>query len=130
VQTLWLLHELRTRSEPFAIVFFHHPLYSSGEEHGNTTLLQKLWAPVFEHFHVDIVFNGHDHDYERSLVNGVTYIVTGGGGAPLTNVGHSPWTIYSEKTFHYCYVSVNATSLEFQAIKPNGSVFDTFTITK
>jgi predicted phosphodiesterase len=130
VQNLWLIHDLRTRNEPFTIVFFHHPLYSSGEEHGNTTLLQKLWGPVFERYHVDIVFNGHDHDYEHSFINGVTYIVTGGGGAPLTNVGHSTWTIYSEKTFHYCLLVVNSTTLAFQAIKPNGLVFDAFSITK
>ena len=30
-----------------------------------------------------MVFSGHDHDYERSLINDVTYIVSGGGGAPL-----------------------------------------------
>jgi 3',5'-cyclic AMP phosphodiesterase CpdA len=130
VQNLWLFHDLRTRSEPFTIVFFHHPLYSSGEEHGNTTLLQKLWAPIFERFHVDVVFNGHDHDYERSFVNGVTYIVTGGGGAPLTDVGHSSWTVYSEKTFHYCVLTVDSTTLAFQAIKPDGQVFDTFSIPK
>jgi 3',5'-cyclic AMP phosphodiesterase CpdA len=129
MQNLWLLHELRTLSKPFTIVFFHHPLYSSGE-HGNTTLLQKLWAPLFERYHVDIVFNGHDHDYEHCYINGITYIVTGGGGAPLYDVGHNSWTIYSEKTYHYCLLTVNSSALLFQAIKPDGLVFDTFSLTK
>jgi hypothetical protein len=127
VQLVWLVHDLRTNSQPFTIVFFHHPLYSSGN-HGNATLLRMIWKPIFEHFGVDIVFNGHDHDYERSVVNGITYIVTGGGGAPLYDVGHSSWTVYSEKTYHYCLLSVNAELLTLQAIKPDGTVFDSFTI--
>jgi acid phosphatase type 7 len=130
VQNLWLFHDLRTRSQPFTIVFFHHPLYSSGAEHGNSTLLRRLWAPVFERNHVDLVFNGHDHDYEHSYVNGVTYVVTGGGGAPLYDVGHNSWTVYAEKTYHYCLLAVNSTTLSFKAIKPDGVIFDTFTLTK
>jgi hypothetical protein len=127
VQLVWLVHDLRTNSQLFTIVFFHHPLYSSGN-HGNTTLLRMLWNPIFKHFAVDIVFNGHDHDYERSVVSGITYVVTGGGGAPLYDVGHSPWTMYSEKTYHYCLLAANSTLLTFEAIKPDGTVFDSFMI--
>jgi hypothetical protein len=129
VQLVWLIHDLRTNSQPFTLVFFHHPLYSSGN-HGNTTLLRMIWKPIFEHFTVDIVFNGHDHDYERSVVNGITYIVTGGGGASLYDVGHSPWTMYSEKTYHYCLLTANSSLLTFEAIKPDGTVFDSFMIPK
>jgi hypothetical protein len=85
---------------------------------------------VFERYHVDMVFNGHDHDYERSIVNNVTYIVTGGGGSPLYNNGHSPWTVYSEKTYHYCLLSVNSSTVTFEAKKPDGSVFDLFILTR
>ena len=130
IQNLWLVHDLRTRSQPFTIIFFHHPLYSSGSEHGNSTLLRMIWAPIFERNHVDLVFNGHDHDYEHCYVNGVTYIVTGGGGAPLYDVGHNSWTVYAEKTYHYCLLTVNSTTLHFEAIKPDGQIFDTFSITK
>lgn len=129
-QYLWLLHELHTDSRQFTLVLFHHPPYSSGEEHGNSTWVQRLWVPLFEHYQVDVVLNGHDHDYERSIVNGVTYIVTGGGGAPLYDVGHSPWTVYSEKTFHYCLFSVNTSTLTFEAKRPNGDVFDSFILSK
>jgi hypothetical protein len=129
IQSLWLFNDLRSNNESFTIVFFHHPVYSSGE-HGNTTLLQKIWAPMFERFHVNIVFNGHDHDYERSIVNGVTYIVIGGGGSPLYNIGHSPWTVYSEKTYHYCLLTANSSLLTFEAIKPDGAIFDSFMIPK
>ena len=126
-QYLWLCHELRTHATPFTIVFFHHPLYSSSN-HGNSTFLQQIWGPVFERNQVDLVFSGHDHNYEHSLVNNVTYIVTGGGGSSLYDNGHSPWTVYSEKTYHYCLLSANATLLTFEAKKPNGVVFDSFSL--
>lgn len=127
-QLLWLSHDLQSHHQAFTIVFFHHPPYSSSN-HGNTTILQKLWAPLFERYHVDIVFNGHDHNYERSIINNVTYIVTGGGGSPLYNNGQSPWTVYSEKTYHFCLLRVNETTLTFEAIKPDGFVFDSFLLT-
>jgi hypothetical protein len=129
VQLIWLVHDLKANSQPFTIVFFHHPLYSSGS-HGNASLLRMIWKPVFEHFTVDIVLNGHDHDYERSVVGGITYVVTGGGGAPLYDVGHSPWTMYSEKTNHYCLLTATSSLLTFEAIKPDGTVFDSFMIPK
>jgi Calcineurin-like phosphoesterase/Purple acid Phosphatase, N-terminal domain/Iron/zinc purple acid phosphatase-like protein C len=129
-QYLWLHYELRNNRQPFTVILFHHPPYSSGSEHGNSTWIQRFWVPIFEQYHVDVVVNGHDHDYERSIVNGVTYIVTGGGGAPLYDVGQSPWTVYSEKTYHYCVFTVNASILTFEAKKPTGDVFDSFILTK
>lgn len=127
-QLLWLIHDLQNHHQAFTIVFFHHPPYSSSN-HGNTTILQKLWVPLFERYHVDIVFNGHDHNYERSIINNVTYLVIGGGGSPLYDNGQSPWTVYSEKTYHFCLLMVNETTLTCEAIKPDGLVFDSFLLT-
>jgi acid phosphatase type 7 len=129
-QYFWLLYELQNNRQPFTIVLFHHPPYSSGTEHGNSSWVQRFWVPVFEYYQIDLVLNGHDHDYERSIVNGITYIVTGGGGAPLYDVGHSPWTVYSEKTYHYCLLIVNSSTLTFEAKRPDGVVFDSFILTK
>jgi len=125
MQYFWLIHDLQAHEKPYTIVFFHHPPYSSSN-HGNTTILQKIWVPMFERYGVDIVFNGHDHNYERSIINNITYIVTGGGGSLLYDNGHSPWTVYSEKTYHYCLLTVNASLLTFEAKRPDGSVFDSF----
>jgi parallel beta-helix repeat protein len=128
-QMLWLIKNLRSNNKLFTVVFFHHPPYSSGN-HGSTFYLRLIWGFVFEHFNVDIVFNGHDHSYERGKVGSVNYIVTGGGGAPLYDIGNSWWTIYSEKTYHYCLVSANQNELTFEAKKPDGTIIDSFVITK
>ena len=128
-QLFWLINDLRSNTKPFTIVYFHYPPYSSGN-HGSTYILRFLWGFIFEYFKVDIVFNGHDHCYERGKVESVNYILTGGGGAPPYNVGESWWTIHSEKTYHYCVVTVNSDELIFEAKKPDGTIFDFFSIIK
>ena len=128
-QFFWLIFDLGINEKPFTCVYFHNPVYSSGA-HGSTFYLQLIWKPIFDYFNVDIVFNGHDHNYERGKIKNTNYIVTGGGGAPLREVGKSWWTIHSEKAFHYCYISSNSSELTFQAIKFDGNVIDTFTIKK
>ena len=43
---------------------FHRPRFSSGLEHGGDPALEPLWAQLADGG-VDIVLNGHEHDYER-----------------------------------------------------------------
>jgi len=128
----WLINDLAVASSDttidWIIVNFHRPPYSSGG-HGSQTDVRDAWCPLFEQYGVDLVFTGHDHDYERTMpINGVVYIVTGGGGAPLYAVGTSPWTAYSEKTYHFCLVRIVGKTLLLQAIKPDGTVFDSLYI--
>lgn len=93
-------------------VVMHRAAHSNGVKHGgdeNPELSQYL-GPLFVAHNVDIVFQGHDHHYERFqpegssgplgdppgdpdvISEGVTYIVTGGGGAPLYDVPVAPHT--------------------------------------
>jgi len=123
-QFLWLIKDLQTKK--WKIVAFHHPPYSSGS-HGNTTIL-RIWSLIFQLAKVDIVFNGHDHDYERIKIGSVNYIVTGGGGAPLRHVGRSKWTICSTSAYHYCKINVNSSTLNFTSYDLNGSIIDHFVI--
>ena len=119
------MYDLFVSDRPFTCVYFHNPVYSSGA-HGSTLYLRLIWKPIFDYFDVDIVFNGHDHNYERGVIGNTNYIVTGGGGAPLRDVGSSWWTIHSEKSFHYCYISSNSSELTFRAYRDDGTVIDSF----
>ena len=47
-------------------VLYHHPGFSSSREHFEQQQM-RLLAPVFEKGKVDIVFNGHVHNYQRSF---------------------------------------------------------------
>ncbi len=134
IQKKWLINELRFISKDTTIdwifVNLHRPPYSSGS-HGSALDVRQQWCPIFEEHKVDIVFCGHDHSYERTKkINGVIYIVCAGGGAPLYDVGMSEWTTHSEKTHHFCLVSIRNRQMKLQAIKPDGTVFDSLVIKK
>jgi hypothetical protein len=77
----WLERVMSSSKATWKFVVMHHPAYSSGP-HGDTARIQKVLSPVFAKLHLDVVFAGHDHQYERfKPIDGVTYIVTGAGGA-------------------------------------------------
>lgn len=126
-QLIWLIKDLKFNNQPVIIVFFHHPMYSSGN-HGSSFYLRILWEFIFRFYNVDMVFNGHDHCYERGQVNDIFFIVTGGGGAPLYDIGKKWWTIYSEKTHHYCLLTINNDNILFEAKNPEGDIIDSISI--
>lgn len=76
-QAAWLQHGLETSTATWQIVVMHHPPYSSAR-HGSTLALQWPYAE----WGADAVLAGHDHVYERLLVDGLLYITTGLGGYP------------------------------------------------
>jgi tartrate-resistant acid phosphatase type 5 len=76
-QAAWLRGRLERASEPWRVVYLHHPPYSSGD-HGSTPETQ--WP--YEDWGATAVMAGHDHSYERIHVGGIPYFVNGLGGAP------------------------------------------------
>jgi hypothetical protein len=129
-QAAWLEADLAATKQPWRIVFMHRPAYSSGW-HGSNESIKRLFVPVFEKHGVQLVFAGHDHDYERTeQINGVTYVVTGSGGVGTRNVGSSSFTVYSESVAHFGYVDVQGNTLKFNAIDASGHDFDTVTLTR
>ena len=80
-QIKWLDDELRKSTSKWKIVFFHHPLYSSGGRHGSDLRLRAVLEPLFVRHNVSVVFQGHDHFYERvKPQKGIAYFVIGAGG--------------------------------------------------
>jgi 3',5'-cyclic AMP phosphodiesterase CpdA len=80
-QLRWLEKELAASRSDWKIVFFHHPLYSSGDRHGSDLRLREVLEPLFVKYDVSVVLNGHDHFYERvKPQKGIAYFVVGSGG--------------------------------------------------
>lgn len=74
-QARWLRGALATSGALWKVVVLHHPPYSSGA-HGSSDWMQwpyRAWG-------ADVVLAGHDHTYERLLVDGLPYLVNGLGG--------------------------------------------------
>ncbi len=138
----WLENDLASTNKSFKFVFFHEPIYTSGVGEGLEDWLQlrAAWEPLFHKHNVDMVFNAHNHIYERTEPvwncqrdeNGTVYIVTGGGGGNLCEIGQwDPWTAYAEETYHYCKVTVTpAGEFTFEAKYVDGTVFDKYIIDK
>ncbi|MEI7633629.1 MAG: metallophosphoesterase [bacterium] len=120
----WLVRDLEVnKNKPWLFAMMHNPPYSSSS-HGSDLPTRNTLCPLFEAGGVDVVFSGHDHDYERSLVNGVLYIVTGGGGAPLYKSGRNSWTQFSSSQHHFTVVNVDNTTCAIQAVASDGAVID------
>jgi predicted MPP superfamily phosphohydrolase len=80
-QIQWLERELKSSGSVWKIVFFHHPLYSSGRRHGSDRELREVLEPLFLRYNVSVVLTGHDHFYERvKPQKGIPYFVVGSGG--------------------------------------------------
>ena len=95
-------------ARPFVLVMNHRGMFSTAK-HGDDSdvkALRDLLVPIFDKYHVDLVLNGHDHDYERTKAvtgaagtptpGGTTYIVCAGAGATAYAPGTAP-AIYREK---------------------------------
>lgn len=125
----WLDADLAATTKKWVIVYFHHPPYSSGE-HGSSPELQSILVPLFEEHNVDLVLNGHDHTYERfNTINGVQYIVTGGGGSSLYDlVDELDESALFLSENHFVGLTISHKQLRIQAIDEDGFVFDSVTL--
>jgi hypothetical protein len=129
-QASWLDQDLAQSSAPWNVVLMHTPAYSSGAHGGDPAVVQHF-VPVFERHGVPLVISGHDHDYERTVpLNGVTYLVTGGGGIGTREVGESSFTAFAERVGHFLHGTVDEGSITIRAIDGTGVDFDSLRLTR
>jgi hypothetical protein len=105
-QASWVRQTLAAlRADPdidFIVAFFHHCAYATSASHASDGGVRGVLAPIFDEFGVDLVVQGHNHQYERSnpikggrsgmqapdgatvhpATDGTTYICVGSGGRP------------------------------------------------
>jgi hypothetical protein len=93
--------------------------------------VRAAFGPIFEEYGVQLVISAHEHTYERTKpIGGVTYVVSGGGGAPLYPAGTSSFTAASASRHHYVRGATSECSLKLDAIGTDGSIFDTVTLNR
>jgi Calcineurin-like phosphoesterase len=114
--------------------FCHHPPYSEGWDSpgyiGEAIVLDTV-LPLAEEYGVDMFFNGHTHDYERGKLNGVTWIITGGGGASLDSFQQDfEHIVKYESAWHFTQIDVDGPHLEVSAIDIYGETIDYFELDK
>ncbi|HSK85986.1 MAG TPA: metallophosphoesterase [Rubrobacter sp.] len=64
-QVQWLEEDLAANDEEACtLAYFHHPLFTSGEYRPGIERVEHLWEILYA-AGVDVVLNGHDHNYQR-----------------------------------------------------------------
>ena len=129
-QDSWLKERLEDPKYRITIPVFHVAPYSSSIVHPDDSLpVRYSWVPLFEAANVPISFSGHFHNYERLAVNGVTYIVTGGGSSTLYALGDllPESRIYAPIT-HFVLMEIFDGRIEINAITKDGETIDQTTI--
>src|ERR1700686_278433 len=108
----------------FVFLMFHHPPYTSSSDskvfgggHSARTTEQALAKMLEERqaharFRI-VVFSGHVHNYERHEHGGVTYFVSGGGGAHAYPIERVAGDSFQSKlvNYHYLLVEVDGKQL-------------------
>jgi len=134
VEEQWLRDDLRKNSSNCILAFWHIPLFSSGDEHGNAPAMKDFWNDLYS-AGADIVLNGHDHDYERfapqnpdgvaDSQQGIREFVVGTGGKSQRGFHHPlPTTeIRSNSTFGVLKLSLHKNSYDWQFIPVSSGQF-------
>lgn len=138
-QMSWLSTYLaNTTAEAFIVVVFHRTAWSirldRPDRWAEAESVREEFHDLFVEYDVDLVLMGHDHYYYRTLRDGIYYVTTGGGGAPLAGIDvtlpiwQSEDVAYSE--YHYCNIDVNVTHVTVTAVNADYSLLDSFTIAR
>jgi titin len=68
----WLQADVAATTQQWLIAFWHHPPYSKGSHNSDTETelieMRNYALPILEAFGVDLVFCGHSHSYERTVL--------------------------------------------------------------
>jgi 3',5'-cyclic AMP phosphodiesterase CpdA len=132
-QLQWVDSELKNARDDWKIVYFHHPLYSSGGRHGSEVDLRVTLEPLFVKYGVNVVYSGHDHIYERvKPQKGIYYFVAGSSGqlrggdlkkSAITEAGYDQDQVFMLN-------EIDKDELFFQAITRTGKTIDAGVITR
>ncbi len=114
----WLKQELdKVPSDvDFVFLVLHHPPYTASSDQAlggghSARHPEQLLAQTLEEYQKHnqarfVVFSGHVHNYEHQEHNGVTYFVTGGGGARPYPIERTPDDPLNGKSVNYHYLLV------------------------
>jgi len=123
----WLRRQLTESGTAWKIVYFHHPLYTSGRYRAGARALRLMLEPILVEGDVDVVLAGHEHLYERLLPqHGISYFISGGAGS-LRRGDLMPSTVHAagfDRDYHFMLMEVSGNELYFQAISRTGETVD------
>ncbi len=137
----WLDADLRSTRQFWRVAFFHHPPYAGGPNmhDGLSSLARELISPILESNGVQLVLNGHEHSYQRSIAiregrttrcsgDGTIYVTSGGAGGDVYPVFPLPLIDAQAALHHYVRVEVQGARMTLSSIASDGAEIDRFVI--
>jgi hypothetical protein len=135
-QLNWLRAQLAAlpASVDFVMISLHHPPVADIQTHlhvdhnprPNEIALRNFLSQTEPGMHAAVVvIAGHIHNYERAQVDGITYLVSGGGGAEPYEVERTKQDLYQDTgfpNFHYVRFELEGDQLKatmFRLVDPN-----------
>ena len=107
---------------------YSHPLRPRSG-HGGSEAVRSLIATLMTIHPVEAIWAGHEHFYERGVIEGMHYFVVGGGGAPLEEPDATfPSVQMARKVLSYVVVEVCGCHVTGKARDIFGNTFDSFTL--
>ena len=89
----WVINDLDSSRQPWKIVVYHQPAFTSGDATLVNNQMRAI-AKLLEDHGVNVIFNGHDHNYQRTLPIRATDRTAG----PLSTASGSP-AVYVDQHF-------------------------------
>lgn len=128
-QLTWLNNTLQKEGYTHKFVFFHRPICGttrSGTISGSYSVDSAMLDQMFSDNNVTIAFAGHNHYYcYNTTASGMTYVITGGAGAPLYSTSDALGTVkFSEH--HYVVVNVTGSTVNAAMVNMAGSIRHSF----
>lgn len=138
-QRQWLEDDLSHNEKPCILAYWHHPLYSSGSQHGDEAKdpgrrTGDLWNILLK-YKADVIVNGHDHHYEwfdlqdakaNPTSSGIREIIVGNGGGEKRGI--KTVKANSQKQLAGVYgvllMTLHANSYEWHFLQADGTVPD------
>ncbi len=146
------------RNIDWIVVYSYRSFYSSNTTHPGLDELQDAYHPLFDKYHVDVVLQAHNHNYQRTypisynytkqstpvitdrntehynnLEKGQVFFTVGTGGANLYNfTSQAPYVVEQFLRHGFLNVDVtdNGSTLSAQFIDNTGLAHDNITISK
>jgi hypothetical protein len=132
-QQKWLKADLANHRNTCTLAYWHHPRFSSAM-HGNNSDYDMFWKDLYN-AGVEVVLNGHDHDYERFApqtpnaqadpTRGIRQFVVGTGGKSHYGFGKPEPNseVRNADTYGVLMLSLHPNSYSWQFVPEAGKSF-------
>jgi acid phosphatase type 7 len=136
-ETTWLKNDLNSTSQPCILAYWHQPRWTGVGSNNSST---STWWNLLYQKHVDVVLNGHVHNYQRfpqldpngnKNSQGIREVIVGTGGESLQSASSTatPQPEVALKVFGYLKMVLQSNSYQASFVKYDGTVLNSWSNT-